>query len=313
MVGPLGFHRRQSFACNTRTNQGCHAASNNLHDCIQKCLAHCECLVAAGAKHRTTHGRVEVAARHIPQGIDHGGQRACDTQGARWAAGQDVHRHRQHQDEGTDEFTAELLPQLAAAGAVAQVRRPHHAEGQRSQAAAQQLEEDVDETVAKAGLNTGQVQSDRHRRIEGAPADGTRTVGARDDAETDGQGKVLALLLLVLLGGCNVQHHETEHEGVEKFAHTSSKDAVSRRRLQRRAVAEDDGSQQAAGETSQDLHGAVDGHLFPVHARALQCLQASQRDRDGRIEISSANASKGLNCYEKHHTDGQACKGRVAH
>ena len=44
----------------------------------------------------------------------------------------------------------------------------------------------------------GQVQSDRHRRIEGAPADGTRAVGARDDAETDGQGKVLALLLLVL-------------------------------------------------------------------------------------------------------------------
>ena len=45
-----------------------------------------------------------------------------------------------------DRVTAELLPQLAAAGAGAQVRRPHHAEGQRSQAAAQQLEEDVDET-----------------------------------------------------------------------------------------------------------------------------------------------------------------------
>lgn len=50
-----------------------------------------------------------VAPRH-PQGIDHGGQRACDTQGARWAAGQDVHRHRQHQDEGTDEFTSVSYP-----------------------------------------------------------------------------------------------------------------------------------------------------------------------------------------------------------
>ena len=44
------------------------------------------------------------------------------------------------------QVTTQLLPQLAAALAVAQVRGAHHAEGQRGQGAAQELEEDIDET-----------------------------------------------------------------------------------------------------------------------------------------------------------------------
>ena len=49
------------------------------------------------------------------------------------------------------QVTTQLLPQPAAALAVAQVRGPHHAEGQRGQGAAKELEEDIDETCLNNG------------------------------------------------------------------------------------------------------------------------------------------------------------------
>ena len=52
--------------------------------------------------------------------------------------------------------TTQLLPQQAPAFAVAQVRGPHHTEGQRRQGSAQQLEEDVEETWWKQlGVSRG--------------------------------------------------------------------------------------------------------------------------------------------------------------
>ena len=42
----------------------------------------------------------------------------------------------------------------------------------------------------------GHVQRDGHRGVEGAPRDEAGAVGARNDTEADGQGVVLALLLV---------------------------------------------------------------------------------------------------------------------
>jgi len=86
----------------------------------------------------------------------------------------------------------------------------------------------------------------------------------------------LVLLLCVLLCHGNVQHHEAEHEGVEKFAETSMEAIETLGWCQVEGIVEDCCIAESSCHACDALHDTVDAYCCPVKAWTSQGLGDAQ-------------------------------------
>merc|ERR550514_756210 len=79
----------------------------------------------------------------------------------------------------------------------------------------EELCKSVRDAPAEAQLRGGDVDAKGHRRVEGGATDRAGTVAPSDDHKPDREAVIL--VPLGRLGCGHVQHHEAEHESIEKL------------------------------------------------------------------------------------------------
>ena len=269
-------------------------ASRDLDSCVCSGLGGRQLGAASRGKDCDGHGRVEMSAGDIAQGIDHGGESSGNGEGGCLGAAKDIEPDGQDQHVGAQEL-AHQLRNLALL--TTEIFRAHHLEKGSSQGSAKQLEDHVSDGPAEAASCAGHVDAQSHSRVEAATRDGAGTIGARHHGEGDGHAIILVLLPHILLGSSDIHDHKGQHEGVEELAETSvvPREALGRGEVE--ALPEEQRVANGGRDACSGLHTSIDADGLPVEAGATHGTRDAQRHRHCRVEVGARDATKGVDAY----------------